>query len=225
MLKRLSVIVAVIMLFILGALAFGCVRTATSDGNGSQVDATEEIDDETIDSEDAGDELDDEGSEEEAGADVEEEYTPGDGPRVVMETTKGRIVLELFPDVAPKTVESFQNLIGQKFYDGLTFHRYEPGFVIQGGDPKGDGTGGPGYTLPAEFSDLEHTHGTLSMARSQDPNSAGSQFYIVLSREQAKHLDGQYTIFGRVVEGLENADKLRAGDVMNKVTLQEEQNE
>lgn len=223
--KKLPVILAVIMLLILGAFAFGCVRTATSDGSGSQVDANEGIDDEIKDPDDGGEELDDEGTDEEAEADVSEEYTPGDGPRVIMETTKGRIVLELFPDVAPKTVESFQKLIGQKFYDGLTFHRYVPGFVIQGGDPKGDGTGGPGYTVPAEFSDRKHMHGTLSMARSQDPNSAGSQFYIVLSREQAKHLDGQYTIFGHVAEGLENADQLRQGDVMNTVTMQEESNE
>lgn len=211
--NRLPAILALILALAFGALAFGCNRAATSDSGGSQVEATE-------DGEDAIEDLEEEEFEEEEAEVAEDEYTPGDGPRVVMETSQGQIVMELFPDVAPKTVESFQKLIGQKFYDGLTFHRYEPGFVIQGGDPKGDGTGGPGYTVPAEFSDRKHTRGTLSMARSSDPDSAGSQFYIVLSRQQAQHLDGQYTVFGQVIEGLDNVDKLRAGDVMNTVAMQ-----
>ena len=102
--------------------------------------------------------------------------------RAVIETDKGKMVIELYPDVAPKTVDNFKKLIGEGFYNGLNFHRVEPGFVIQGGDPKGDGTGGPGYTIAAEFNKKPHVRGTVAMARSQDPDSAGSQFYVALDR-------------------------------------------
>ncbi|MGB9561255.1 MAG: peptidylprolyl isomerase [bacterium] len=131
-------------------------------------------------------------------------------PVVVLETTMGTFEIELFPNVAPKTVKNFLDLTNKGFYNGLTFHRVIKGFVIQGGDPKGDGTGGPGYTIPAEFSNLKHETGTVAMARRpNDINSAGSQFYICLAPQPA--LDGQYTIFGKVVSGLDVV--MRIGDV------------
>jgi cyclophilin family peptidyl-prolyl cis-trans isomerase len=131
-------------------------------------------------------------------------FAKGEKPRVVMETTMGKMVLELWPDVAPKHCQSFVHLVGKHYFDSVSFHRIIAGFVIQGGDPQGTGAGGPGYTVPAEFSDtLKHDLGILSMARTPDPNSAGSQFFICLSRERTMSLDKQYTIFGKVVEGLD----------------------
>lgn len=145
-----------------------------------------------------------------------------EGNIVAIETTKGPVVMELYPDVAPKHVESFKTLIAKGFYDGLTFHRVVPNFVVQGGDPKGDGTGGPGYNLKAEFSDLPHKRGTVAMARSGHPDSAGSQFYIVLDENNVRHLDGQYTIFGHVVRGMENVDNIKEGDKMVELTVIDE---
>ena len=146
--------------------------------------------------------------------------------KVVISTKKGIIKLELYPEAAPETVDNFKKLITQKFYDGLTFHRYVPGFVVQGGCPNGTGTGGPGWSIPGEFQSLElsqkmpkHRKGILAMARSQDPDSAGSQFYICLAT--ASHLDGSYTSFGRVIEGIEVVDELRQDDVMETVRLEE----
>ena len=133
----------------------------------------------------------------------------------VIETEKGTITFKFFAQEAPKTVENFTKLANKGFYNGLTFHRVEPGFVIQGGDPNGDGTGGPGYTIPAEFNSHPHLKGTVAMARAQDPNSAGSQFYICL--EKASFLDNNYTVFGQVVSGQEVVDKIRRGDKMVKV--------
>ena len=130
-------------------------------------------------------------------------------------TTKfGDIEVELYSDSAPKTVENFKDLAKKGFYDGLIFHRIVPGFVIQGGDPytrdttnrRRWGTGGPGWNIKAEFNKNTHTRGVLSMARSQDPNSAGSQFFIVL--KDSNFLDGQYTIFGKVKSGMEAVDKI-----------------
>jgi len=145
--------------------------------------------------------------------------TPAQGQEtVVIETDKGKIRMVLYPDVAPKTVENFKKLIGQGFYSGLTFHRVVPGFVIQGGDPKGDGSGGPGYTIPAEFNSKHHIRGTLAMARASDPNSAGSQFYIALAPQPS--LDGNYTVFGQVVEGMDVVDQIVVGDKMNRVYLE-----
>ena len=124
----------------------------------------------------------------------------------------GQIKAELYPDKAPITVENFKKLVKQGFYDGLTFHRVIEGFMIQGGCPRGDGTGGPGYQIKGEFSrngvanDLKHTRGVLSMARSSSPNSAGSQFFIM--HEDAKHLDGQYAAFGKVTEGMDVVDAI-----------------
>jgi peptidylprolyl isomerase/peptidyl-prolyl cis-trans isomerase B (cyclophilin B) len=137
---------------------------------------------------------------------------------IVMEKG-GEIRIELFPQDAPKTVESFTTLARKGFYDGLTFHRIVPGFVAQGGDPKGDGTGGPGYTLKAEFNQRKHVRGTVAMARSQHPDSAGSQFYICFA--PAPHLDGNYTIFGQVTTGMEVVDRLQRGDRMRSVRIEE----
>ncbi len=134
-----------------------------------------------------------------------------------IETNKGTIELDLYPDVAPNTVDNFAKLTNKGFYNGLTFHRYEPDFVIQGGDPQGNGTGGPGYNIKAEFNNKHHIEGTLAMARAWDPDSAGSQFYICLA--PAPHLDGQYTVFGQVTKGMDVVHKLRAGDKMLKVTV------
>ena len=133
-----------------------------------------------------------------------------------IETMHGNIAIEFFPDAAPKTVENFRKLVTGGFYDNLVFHRIVPGFVIQGGDPntKTDagrsrwGTGGPGWNVKAEFNKNKHTRGALSMARSQDPNSAGSQFFIVL--KDSNFLDGQYTVFGRVTSGMDVVDKIAA---------------
>ena len=131
----------------------------------------------------------------------------------VLETAKGTIVLEFFPEVAPKHVENFKKLAREKFYDGTTFHRVIPKFMIQGGDPNtkdddptNDGRGGPGYTIKAEFNSKPHVRGTLSMARSSDPDSAGSQFFICVAR--TPWLDGKYTVFGRAIEGMDVVDKI-----------------
>ena len=124
-------------------------------------------------------------------------------PTATIETTKGIITIELWDDVAPKHAENFLKLANEGFYDGLNFHRIIPNFVIQGGCPNGSGTGGPGWNVDAEFNDREHHEGVLSMARSQDPNSAGSQFSFCLGRDHCNHLDGQYTAFGKVTEGID----------------------
>ncbi len=129
----------------------------------------------------------------------------------------GTIKLEFYPDVAPNTVANFEKLANSGFYNGLTFHRVEPGFVVQGGDPNGDGTGGPGYQIKAEFNERKHLEGTLAMARSQNPNSAGSQFYICLA--PAPFLNGNYTVFGQVTEGMELVQQIRRGDKMTSVKV------
>ena len=123
-----------------------------------------------------------------------------------MDTTEGKIVIELLPKVAPGHVNSFVFLAKEKFYDDVIFHRIIPGFMIQGGDPEGTGTGGPGYQLKAEFNDVKHERCVLSAARSQNPNSAGSQFFLM--HGNAPHLDGKYTAYGRVKEGLDVVDKI-----------------
>jgi len=130
-----------------------------------------------------------------------------------IETNFGKILFKLIPELAPETVRNFEKLAKEGFYDGTLFHRVIPGFMIQGGDPntKTDnksswGTGGPGYNINAEFSSRSHLRGIVSMARSQDPNSAGSQFFIVTA--DSTFLDRQYTVFGEVVEGMDVADKI-----------------
>ncbi|MFZ2681482.1 MAG: peptidylprolyl isomerase [Patescibacteria group bacterium] len=139
--------------------------------------------------------------------------------QVRVTTAKGDIVFELLPDVAPITVSNFVYLTGGGYYDGLNFHRRDEGFVIQGGDPSGDGTGGPGYSIPAEFNSVKHERGIVAMARAMDPNSAGSQFYITLA--PAYFLDNNYTVFGRVLEGMDVVDKIRIGDVMTQVVVED----
>jgi peptidyl-prolyl cis-trans isomerase B (cyclophilin B) len=125
---------------------------------------------------------------------------------VTIETTEGTMTGELFPKEAPKHVNSFTFLAREGFYDDVIFHRVIPGFMIQGGDPTGTGTGGPGYQVNAEFNKKKHTRGVLSAARSQSPNSAGSQFFVM--HQTAPHLDGQYTAFGEITEGLDVVDKI-----------------
>lgn len=131
---------------------------------------------------------------------------------IVIDTNMGEIKAELYPDVAPVTVKNFIDLIKKGFYNGLTFHRVIEGFMIQGGCPKGNGTGGPGYCIKGEFrangvkNDLKHERGVLSMARAMDPDSAGSQFFIM--HETSPHLDGQYAAFGKVTDGMNVVDKI-----------------
>jgi peptidylprolyl isomerase/peptidyl-prolyl cis-trans isomerase B (cyclophilin B) len=132
----------------------------------------------------------------------------------------GEIKIEFFPEDAPKTVENFVTLARKGFYDALTFHRVVPGFVVQGGDPKGNGTGGPGYTIKAEFNKRKHARGSVAMARSQHPDSAGSQFYITFGPQP--HLDGSYTVFGQVASGMELVDRIQVGDRMKSVRIVEE---
>lgn len=157
-------------------------------------------------------------------------------PIVTIEMENGNeIKAELYPHIAPNTVNNFVSLIEKGFYDGLTFHRVIPGFMIQGGCPEGTGTGGPGYTIKGEFTqngftnNLKHTKGVLSMARSMSPNSAGSQFFIMV--KNSPHLDGQYASFGKVIDGLDEVDRIVGVDrdymdkpydnqVMKKVTVE-----
>lgn len=134
-------------------------------------------------------------------------------PIVTIQMKDGGVMkAELYPEIAPITVQNFIDLASKGFYNGLIFHRVIPGFMIQGGDPQGTGMGGPGYTIKGEFTangfrnDLRHTRGVLSMARAMDPNSAGSQFFIM--HEDSPHLDGQYAAFGKLIEGIEEVDKI-----------------
>lgn len=137
----------------------------------------------------------------------------------VLETAKGTIKFELKEAEAPITTKNFIDLTQKGFYNGIIFHRVEPGFVIQGGDPKGNGTGGSGKTIPLEIApSLTHKKGAVGMARSQEPNSASSQFYICL--EDAKFLDKNYAVFGQVTEGQDVAQKIRKGDKIIKATIQ-----
>lgn len=133
--------------------------------------------------------------------------------KVIIEMENGSVMSgELYPEHAPISVENFENLANSGFYDGLTFHRVIPGFMIQGGCPYGNGTGGPGHNIKGEFAangvknDLKHTRGVLSMARAMHPDSAGSQFFIMVAK--APHLDGQYAAFGKITEGLDVADQI-----------------
>src|SRR3989344_5023529 len=155
-------------------------------------------------------------------------------PVAVIETNQGVIKVELRPEDAPKTVQNFIDLSDRKFYDGLKFHRVVPGFVIQGGDPKGDGTGGSGVNIPLEIKcadgtmtkgqtttcpvALPHKDGALAMARSQDPNSASSQFYI--TNGEQKFLDGNYAVFGYVTEGMDTVRKIQMGDTITIIFIE-----
>lgn len=132
---------------------------------------------------------------------------------IYLDTEHGRVVIELYPDVAPNHVKRIKELTRQGFYDGLKFHRVIPGFMAQTGDPRGDGTGGSGQKLKAEFNNKHHGRGTVSMARAQDINSADSQFFICF--DDAGYLDGQYTVFGQVIDGMEYVDMIKAGTSAN----------
>ena len=151
-------------------------------------------------------------------------YEPNGKEVAVIETDKGTIKFEFYPQEAPNTVGAFVELAQKGFYDGTKFHRVVPNFVIQGGDPlsKTDdpmvGTGDPGYKLKAEFNSRQHLDGSVAMARSQDPDSAGSQFYICLGPQP--FLDGNYTVFGQVTEGMDVVRAVTAGDVMKSVTIE-----
>ena len=144
----------------------------------------------------------------------EKALAPSKAPHAILKTKFGEMEIVLFPELAPKHVESFVKLTKSSFFNGTIFHRVIPGFMIQGGDPltkdpsKRDqyGTGGPGYTVPAEFNKVAHERGILSAARTADQNSAGSQFFIMV--DKAPHLDGQYTVFGEVIKGMDVADKI-----------------
>lgn len=133
-------------------------------------------------------------------------------PIVTMKTSKGVVTIELYPDVAPNTVNNFIALVEKGFYNGTSFHRVIPDFMIQGGDPRGNGTGGPGYSIRGEFTsnhfqnNLKHTRGVISMARAMNPNSAGSQFFIMV--KDSPYLDGEYASFGQVTSGMEEVDRI-----------------
>ena len=156
-------------------------------------------------------------------------------PIVTIQTTQGTITAELYPEIAPNTVNNFISLVKKGAYDGTIFHRVIPGFMIQGGDPEGTGMGGPGYGIKGEFAangfrnDLRHTTGVLSMARAMNPDSAGSQFFIMV--DDAPHLDGQYAAFGKVTEGMDaalaiaaaprdRADRPHEDQIMERVTVE-----
>jgi len=146
------------------------------------------------------------------------------GHYAIIDTERGTIVLELYPESAPKTVANFETLVNKGFYNGLTWHRVVPDFVIQGGDPDGTGAGGPGYTVPAEIKE-KHLRGSLATARQGDEvnptrASSGSQFYICLQPQPG--LDGQYTVFGGVIKGMDAVDQIQKGDHMKKITLAKE---
>jgi cyclophilin family peptidyl-prolyl cis-trans isomerase len=144
--------------------------------------------------------------------DTSKQYT------ATIETEKGNLVLELFASDVPMTVNNFVFLARQGFYDGLTFHRVEPGFVVQGGDPAGDGFGGPGYEFDDEITEHTHVAGALSMANS-GPNTNGSQFFITYTAEPG--LDGRYSVFGQLIEGMDVLERIEQGDVMIRVTIEE----
>lgn len=139
--------------------------------------------------------------------------------KAIIETEKGKIVIELFDKEAPKTVENFVKLINKGFYDGLNFHRVIDNFMVQGGCPTGTGTGGPGYSIKCEINPKKHRTGTLSMAHA-GKNTGGSQFFITHAPQP--HLDGVHTVFGQVKEGMDVVNKIKQGDVMTKVTIVEE---
>ena len=197
MLRKLSALLALI---IIPALLFACQKTDSAQAKKTPKQKESKV------------------SPEESKETSTDTDTPDEKPLAVIETAKGTIEFKFFAGAAPKTMENFIKLADQGFYNGLNFHRVEPGFVIQGGDPNGNGTGGPGYNIAAEFNEHKHLTGTVAMARSQDINSAGSQFYVALAPQP--FLDGKYTVFGQVTKGMDVVEKIAVGDVMTKVTIQ-----
>ena len=187
-------------------LGFGLLTGLACDGQSDETDSTGEANQNgTLQSTDGA-------AQSEDGTEKMSESTKNEV--AVIDTPHGEIVIRFFPETAPQHVASFKKLAREGFYNGTIFHRVIPGFMIQGGDPNTKdknntaayGTGGPGYSIPAEFSDLPHRRGIVSAARSQDPNSAGSQFFIVVA--DSPHLNGQYTVFGEVISGMDVADKI-----------------
>ena len=147
------------------------------------------------------------------------EKKPANPVAVIQLEKGGTIEMELYAKDTPITANNFIKLVNEKFYDGLKFHRVEPGFVVQTGDPKGTGMGGPGYTIKDEKSPYKHVRGAVGMAKSSLPDSAGSQWYICL--DDASFLDGNYTVFGKVIKGMEYVDKIEVGDKMKSVTMKQ----
>jgi peptidyl-prolyl cis-trans isomerase B (cyclophilin B) len=184
--KRISILVLVSLFFI-----FGCAKKEEVKTEKAEEEATEVTPPKTVEKEIS-----------------KEPIVREKNPIVVIETNHGTIEIELYWKESPKLAENFLRLVLSEFYDGLTFHRIVPEFVIQGGDPKGDGTGGPGYTLPDEPTVKKHERGAIAMARSAEGNS-GSQFYICLSTERTAHLDQQnFTVFAHVIKGMDVVDKI-----------------
>jgi peptidyl-prolyl cis-trans isomerase B (cyclophilin B) len=184
--KRISILILVSLFFI-----FGCAKKEEVKTEKAEEEATEVTPPKTVEKEIS-----------------KEPIVREKNPIVVIETNHGTIEIELYWKESPKLAENFLRLVLSKFYDGLTFHRIVPEFVIQGGDPKGDGTGGPGYTLPDEPTVKKHERGAIAMARSAAGNS-GSQFYICLSTERTAHLDQQnFTVFAHVIKGMDVVDKI-----------------
>jgi len=220
----LAVLSLCVVLAIAGVAASGCAKTASTDAESDQMHANAPL----------------EPSEatEEPAAVFEEETMHVSTVNVTgtematIQTSKGAIKLALYPADAPNTVASFIELADSGFYNGLKFHRIVPNFVVQGGDPLtrdltveqiragvgGAGTGGPGWTQKAEFNSRKHETGTLAMARSQSPDSAGSQFYICLAPQPS--LDGQYTVFGQVTEGMDVVQAMEVGDTIDSITIE-----
>ena len=231
--KFVSIFLILAFVLVLGIAVSGC-----KDEQGKKEETKQAIKDESKDeskgavkdeSKDAVKEDSKEDSKEETKEEAKKEDTKKESERgdemaeniyAIIKTDKGDMKLELFPDVAPNTVLNFVTLINKGYYNGLNFHRVVPGFVIQGGCPKGDGTGSPGYMIPAEFNKKKHLKGTLAMARAQDPDSAGSQFYICLDAQP--FLDNQYTVFGQLVEGKDVPEKIKQGDKIKSITIEGE---
>ena len=186
--KRITILVVVSLFFIFGCGKKEEVQTETMEEKAEEVVAEETPEPEIM----------------------QEPIVREKNPIVLMETNQGTIEIELYWKESPKLAENFLRLVLSEFYNGLTFHRIAPGFVIQGGDPTGTGTGGPGYRLPDEPTTKKHERAAIAMARSAEGNS-GSQFYICLSTEKTAHLDGQnFTVFAHVVDGMDVVDKIAA---------------
>lgn len=199
-------IIALISMLLISFVLIGCQSDKEETG-------TKKDDTETEKEVGAGEVEEEEQNQEEQESEEIEGANDGALPVVTLTMENGgEILLELYPNTAPNSVDNFIELIDAGYYDGVIFHRVIPGFMIQGGDPEGTGMGGPGYTIPGEFSlngfenDLSHERGVVSMARSQHPDSAGSQFFIVV--EDSTFLDGEYAAFGKVIEGMEVADEI-----------------
>jgi peptidyl-prolyl cis-trans isomerase B (cyclophilin B) len=211
--KKFALLLVVILIF---AFIIGCTQRKPEASEGTAVETAASDSGETVKDTEAGDCSDPKCQ----GCEPEKVKTRDSFKLTfVIKTDRGDIKGELYPDVAPNTVLNFVTLAKNGFYDGLNFHRVVPGFVIQGGCPQGSGTGGPGYCIPAEFNSSPHKLGALAMARAQHPDSAGSQFYIVLNEANCRQLDGEYTVFGQVTEGMQSVLGVEVGDKISKIEI------